>query len=75
MNLRVRSEERVDLFGLVCREVVGDDVDLFALRLVHHDIGEERNKLCGRVPGRCLAQDLAGFGVEGCIRGCQNFCV
>jgi hypothetical protein len=27
MNLRVRREKRIDLLGLVCREVVGDDAD------------------------------------------------
>ena len=34
-----------DLFGFVGREVVGDDVNLLAARLVGHDISEEVTEL------------------------------
>jgi hypothetical protein len=45
MNLRMLSEEGIELLDLVRREVVGDDVSLFAAWLVGHDVGEERHEL------------------------------
>jgi hypothetical protein len=51
MNRGVRLEEVVDPLGLVCREVVRDDVDLLAFGLVGHDVLQERDEL-----GRCVAR-------------------
>src|SRR5208283_6075605 len=64
MNLRVRLEERFNLSGFVGREIVGDDVNFFAARLIDDDIGEEGDELSGRVPRRSLAQDFSGLGIE-----------
>lgn len=41
MNLRVRGEKRIDLRGLMWREGVGYDVNLFARWLVHHEVDEK----------------------------------
>ncbi len=68
MNLRVRFEELFDRLTLVSREVIGDHVDLFAAGLIDHDVGQEGDKLRGRVPLGGLAKHLAGLGVEGHIQ-------
>ena len=65
MNLRVRLEELLDLPGLVGGEIVGDDVDFFAARLVHDDIGKEGDEFSRGVPRRGLAQYLSVLGIEG----------
>jgi hypothetical protein len=31
--------------GFVRRDVVGDDVDFFATRLIHHNVGQEGDEL------------------------------
>ena len=53
--------------ALVSREVVGDHMDLFAARLVDHDVGEEGDELRRGMSLGGLAQHLAGLGVEGGI--------
>ncbi len=68
MNVAVRSQELFDVPGLVSREVVSDDVNLFFLGLVGHDIGEKRNKLGRSVPCGGLAQHLTGLGIEGGVQ-------
>jgi hypothetical protein len=65
VNRRVRFEELFDWPALVRRESVGDDVDLFAARLVDHDIGEKGDKLRRRLPLGGLARDFASLRVEG----------
>jgi hypothetical protein len=40
MDVGVLAEEVLDLLGLVRREVVSDQVDLLALGLVRHDVGQ-----------------------------------
>lgn len=56
MNVGVLYEERIDLLSLVRREVVRDHVDLLALGLVRHYVGEEGHEL-GRVVARsCLTK-------------------
>ena len=60
----VFSEELVHPLGFVRREVVGDDVDLFALGLVGYDVSQEGDKLGRGVTLGSLAQDLTGLGVE-----------
>ena len=58
-----------DQRALVRREIVGDDADLFATRLVRNDVGEESDELGRRMPGRSLAERLARLGVEGRVQG------
>jgi hypothetical protein len=65
--IRMRCQKVFDRRALVSREVVGNDVDLFAARLIDHDVGEEGDKLRGRVPFSGLAEHLIGLGVEGRI--------
>src|SRR4029453_5699059 len=62
------GEERIDALGLVRREVIADDMNLFAPGLVSDDVSEEGHELGAGVPRRCLAQDLPGLGVEGGIK-------
>src|SRR5213595_3045766 len=68
MNLRVLGEEGIDLLGLVRREVVGNDVNLFAPRLVHHDVGEKGYEFSRGVAACRLAQNLTGLSVERCVQ-------
>lgn len=64
MNARVRRQEGINLLGLMRREVVGNDVDAFANRLVGHDVGEEGDEF-GRSMALCgSAQHFAGLGIE-----------
>ncbi len=58
------SEEGLDPFGFVCREIVGDDVDFFSGRLRSHDIGEECNELCAGMSACSLAHDLSGACIQ-----------
>src|SRR5262245_2559934 len=64
MHVRMPDQEILDTLGLVCREVVADDVNLFAAGLVSDDVGEEGHELGTGVPRRGLAQDLTGLGIE-----------
>ncbi len=64
MNLRMGLEELFDLPRLVGGEIVRDDVDLFAARLVDDDIGDEGDELRRAVPRRGLTQHLSGLGIE-----------
>ncbi len=68
VNLGVCFQEIFDGLTLVRREVIGDHVDLFAPRLIDHDVGEEGDELRRGVPIGSLAQHLAGLGVEGCVK-------
>lgn len=67
MNPRMCAQEIVDQSGLVDREVVGNDVDLVAPRLIDHDVAQEGDEHRRGVPCRRLSQSLATAGVEGCI--------
>ena len=51
MDVGVSGQELINALGLVRREIVGDDVDLFATRLVHDQIGRGRR----RTQPRCVA--------------------
>jgi hypothetical protein len=68
MNLRVRFGKLFDRRALVRREVVGDHVDLFAARLVDHDVGEEGDQLRRGVPLRSYAQHFAGLRIAGSVQ-------
>ena len=50
MHIGMRGEEVVDRLGLVRREVVADDMDLFAPGLMSQDVTEEGDELGARVP-------------------------
>ena len=63
MNLRVRFEEVFDRRALVRRKIVGDHVDLFATRLVNHDVSEKGNELRRGVPLGSFAPALLPVGV------------
>jgi hypothetical protein len=45
------------------REVVGDDMNRAASRLVGHNLHKKSDKLATGMPGRGLAQNLTG-GIE-----------
>jgi hypothetical protein len=62
VNTRVCRQEFINALGLMSREVVGDDVDLFPRGLVRNDVGEERDEL-GRSVTRCgFAQYFTSLG-------------
>ena len=69
MHPRILGEERLDPRGLVRREVVGDHMDLLAVGLVHHEVGQKRDELCRGVARRSLAPHLARLGVERRVQG------
>jgi hypothetical protein len=69
MHARVPFQELLDALGLVGREVVGDDVDLFAARLIDDDVSQEGDELSRRMSACSLAQHFAGFGIEGGVEG------
>ncbi len=51
-------------FGLMGREVVGDDVDLLAFGLGGHDLSQEGDKLCAGMTCRRLPQDLSAGNLQ-----------
>src|SRR6218665_4214598 len=59
------SEDCVNQFGLVCREVVDDGVNFLAARLMGHDVGEAGDELGRGMPRGGLAQHFTGLGIEG----------
>ncbi len=64
MNVVMFSQKCIDALGLVRRKVIRNDVNLFARRLVHHELGEKRHEFRRRMPSRCLTHNLARPGVE-----------
>src|SRR6218665_427108 len=62
------TEERVNRLGLVCREVVDDDVNFLAARLMGHDVGEEGDELGRGMPRGGLAQHFTSLGIEGGVQ-------
>lgn len=66
---RMVVEELLDSLGLVCGEVVENDVDFLVGRLTGDEIFEEGDELLTGVAADGLAQDFSGFGVE---RGVQR---
>src|SRR6218665_2054013 len=59
------TEEPVNQRGLVCREVVDDDVNFLAARLMGHDASEEGGELGRGMPRGGLAQHFTSLGIEG----------
>src|SRR6218665_1078560 len=62
------TEERVNQLGLVCREVVDDDVNFLAAPLMGHDVGEEGDELGRGMPRGGLAQHFTSLGIEGGVQ-------
>ena len=60
----MRRQEILDRPALVSREIVGDDVDLFATGLVDDDVGEESDELGGGVSRGGLAEHFTGLRIE-----------
>ena len=67
LDVGMCAEEGIDLLGLVRREVIGDHMNLLALGLVGHDVGEEGDELGRGVARGGFAQHLTGLGVKGGI--------
>ena len=44
-NIAMSAQKFGDALGLVRRQIVDDDLNVFALRLVGHDVGQERHEL------------------------------
>jgi hypothetical protein len=49
MDFGMSREELLHALGIVGRKVVGNEMDLFATRLIGDDLGEEGNKLLAGV--------------------------
>src|SRR6218665_2779300 len=62
------TEECVNQFGLVCREVVDDGVNFLAARLMGDDVGEEGDELGRGMPRDGLAQPFTSLGIEGGVQ-------
>ena len=58
-NFRMITEEFLNTPGFVCRQIVRDDVDLFARRILFHDIREESNELFAGMAFCCFAEHLS----------------
>jgi len=56
-------------FGFMGREVIGDDVDLFASGLRSHDLLQKGDELRAGVALGCPAQNLPATGLKGGIKG------
>ena len=64
MNIRIIRQECIDLFGLVRREIVGNDMNLFALGLVGDNVSQKCNKLSGSMALSRFTEDFTGLGIE-----------
>ena len=68
MNFGMHRQEVRDRPALVRRLVVGDHMDLFAARLIDHNVGKEGDEFGGGVPRRRFAEHLACLSVEGGVQ-------
>src|SRR5258708_25825621 len=55
-------EELENILGFMCAQVVGDDVNLSALRLARDDLAQKVDKPGADMPTVALSHDLAGAG-------------
>lgn len=69
MNIGMLIEERSDQLGFMCREIIGNDVDLLMPWLASDNVGQESDELSRGVAGGRLADYCASLGVERCIQG------
>src|SRR5512133_3668004 len=58
------AQELRDLPGLVCRKIVGGNMDRLALRLMSSQVAQEGHELCRGVSWRRFAQHLTRLGIE-----------
>src|ERR671939_175397 len=65
----MRNQKLLHCFGLVRREVVADDMDLFTPSLVGEYVAEESNELRAGMPCCGLAQNLASLSIESSVQG------
>lgn len=68
MNLWVLNEKRNHLLRVVCREIVGDEVDLASYRLAGQDVAEKPDKLIRSVPLGSLADNIPRVSGKGRIQ-------
>ena len=61
-------EELENILGFMCAQVVGDDVNLSALRLAGDDLAQKVDKLGAGMPSAGLSHDVAGASVQRCIQ-------
>ena len=61
-------EELENILGFMCAQVVGDDVNLSALRLAGDDLAQKVDKLGAGMPSGGLAHDVAGASIQRCIQ-------
>ena len=61
-------EELENILGFMCAQVVGDDVNLSAIRLAGDDLTQKVDKLGAGMPRGGLSQDVAGASVQRCIQ-------
>ena len=65
MNFGMHRQEVRDRPALVRRLVVSNHMDLFAARLIDHNVGQEGDEFGRGVPRGRFAEHFAGLGVEG----------
>ena len=61
-------EELFDLVGLVCGQIIQNDVNLLARRAAGDDLFEETDELRAGVPLGSLALHLAGLYIQGRVQ-------
>ena len=61
-------EELENILGFMCAQVVGDDVNLSAIRLAGDDLTQKVDKLGAGMPSAGLSHDVAGASVQRCIQ-------
>src|SRR5258708_39454177 len=65
---RIGLEELENILGFMCGQVVGDDVNLSAIRLAGDDLTQKVDKLDAGMPSGGLSRDVAGASVQRCIQ-------
>ena len=67
-NGRIGVEELENVFGFMCAQVVGHDVNLFPRRLTGDDLAQKVDKFDAGMPSRRLTDDVAGASIQRCIQ-------
>ena len=62
-NGRIGVEELENAFGFMCAQVVGDDMNLSALRLTGDNLAQKVDKLGAGMPSSGFSHDVAGASV------------
>ena len=66
--LWIGLEKSENILGFMCAQVVGDDVNLSALRLAGDDLAQKVDKLGAGMASGGLSHDVAGASIERCIQ-------